>query len=173
MKKPEHLKTRKHAGLRTAGFALLVFAASFFIGRAAFHPAMQQSQTTNVTAPATEPVEPVPTYFASAAAARPLPYLLPAVDFRGYPSVERAYVVAAEIPGVLAQQPCYCHCDRVGHRSLLDCYASQHAAGCGVCLMEALFAQQKTRHGQDASAIRQEIIRGDWREVRLSEPLPF
>lgn len=172
MKKQDHSEKKNHRGLRIAGFALLVFAASFFIGRVAFHPATQRSHA-NATAQTTEPVEPVPTYFASAAAARPFPYLLPAVDFRGYPSVESAYAVATEIPGVLAQQPCYCHCDRMGHRSLLDCYASQHAAGCGVCLMEALFARQMTDKGQDPTAIRQEIIRGDWRDVRLSEPLPF
>lgn len=172
MKKQDHPKKKKHTGLRTAGFALLVFAASFFVFRAISHPTPQQSRT-DATAQATQPVEPVPAYFTSAAAARPFPYLLPAVDFRSYPSVEGAYAVAAEIPGVLAQQPCYCHCDRMGHRSLLDCYASQHAAGCGVCLMEALFARQMTNRGQDPAAIRQEIIRGDWRDVRLSEPLPF
>ncbi len=69
-----------------------------------------------------------PPYFDSADAARPFPRLLPASYFRN-PLVARAYKAAAEIPGVAAQQPCYCHCDKFGHRSLLDCYASDHGAG--------------------------------------------
>jgi hypothetical protein len=49
--------------------------------------------------------------------------------FRGYPPVERAYQVAARIPEVLAEQPCYCWCDKFGHGSLLDCFATDHGAG--------------------------------------------
>jgi hypothetical protein len=55
--------------------------------------------------------------------------LLPAAYFRGYPLAARAYKAASEIPDVAAQQPCYCFCDKFGHRSLLDCYASNHGAG--------------------------------------------
>ena len=71
----------------------------------------------------------VPPFYTGAKAAKPYPKLIPAVYYQRYPLVKRAYQDAAEIPGVLAQQPCYCYCDRVGHRSLLDCYASNHAAG--------------------------------------------
>jgi hypothetical protein len=71
----------------------------------------------------------VPPYFPNADAAKPYPNLIPASYYRQYPLVERAYKIAGQIPGVLAQQPGYCYCDRVGHRSLLDCYASDHAAG--------------------------------------------
>jgi hypothetical protein len=78
---------------------------------------------------ATQNPSAVPPYYESAEAAKPYPALLPAVYFRRSPLVERAYRVAAELPGVLAQQPCYCYCDKFGHHSLLDCYASNHAAG--------------------------------------------
>lgn len=71
----------------------------------------------------------VPPYHESAEAAKPFPALMPASRYRDYPVVERAYQIAGRIPGVLAQQPCFCHCDKVGHRSLLDCYASDHGAG--------------------------------------------
>ena len=81
------------------------------------------------TAAASESQRGVPPFFASARAAKPYPKLIPAVYYRQYPLVERAYKDAAAIPGVVAQQPCYCYCDRVGHRSLLDCYSSDHAAG--------------------------------------------
>ena len=70
-----------------------------------------------------------PPFYKNAEAAKPFPRLLPPSRFRGYPLVASAYKIAAQIPGVLAQQPCYCHCDSFGHRSLLDCYASDHAAG--------------------------------------------
>ncbi len=72
---------------------------------------------------------PTPPYNRSAAAARPLPRTLPPEYFRRSPLVARAYQIAGEIPTVIAQQPCYCRCDRLGHRSLLDCYASDHGAG--------------------------------------------
>lgn len=71
----------------------------------------------------------VPPYHNSAEAAKPFPRLLPATYFRSHPVVARAYQIASEIPGVIAQQPCYCYCDKFGHRSLLDCYASEHGAG--------------------------------------------
>ena len=71
----------------------------------------------------------VPPYYKSAEAAQPYPVLLPAGYFQGNPLAERAYRIAAAMPGVLAQQPCYCHCNKFGHHSLLDCYASNHAAG--------------------------------------------
>lgn len=71
----------------------------------------------------------VPPYHESAEAAKPFPQLMPAERYRDYPAVERAYAAAHRIPGVLAQQPCYCWCNKFGHGSLLDCYASDHGAG--------------------------------------------
>ncbi len=70
-----------------------------------------------------------PPFYKSAEAAKPFPRLVQPSRFRGYAPVASAYQIAANIAGILAQQPCYCHCDRFGHRSLLDCYASDHAAG--------------------------------------------
>lgn len=61
--------------------------------------------------------------------AKPFPRLVPASYFRSQPLVARAYRIASAIPEVLAQQPCYCYCDKFGHGSLLDCYASDHGAG--------------------------------------------
>ena len=71
----------------------------------------------------------IPPYYETAEAAKPFPSLVPAAYFRRYPLVERAYQVAAEIPEVIAQQPCFCFCEGHGHHSLLDCYASDHGAG--------------------------------------------
>ena len=93
-------------------------------------PAVEPADASAVqqTAEAT-PERGIPPYYTSVDAAQPFPKLIPAAYYHRYPLVERAYKDAAEIPGVVAQQPCYCYCDRVGHHSLLDCYASNHAAG--------------------------------------------
>src|SRR3972149_2053870 len=56
------------------------------------------------------------------------------------PAAPSAYVVAQNRPKLLAQLPCFCYCDRFGHRSLHDCFVTSHAVTCDVCLKEALEA---------------------------------
>ncbi len=70
----------------------------------------------------------IPPFYASEAEAKPFPETLSPSLFRD-PVVAKAYRIAKRIPGVLAQQPCYCYCDRFGHGSLLDCYRDDHGAG--------------------------------------------
>lgn len=70
----------------------------------------------------------MPVFHDSAEAAKPFPALMPPSRYQ-HPVVSRAYAIAHEIPEVLAQQPCYCYCETSGHRSLLDCWASDHGAG--------------------------------------------
>jgi len=77
---------------------------------------------------ASAPVRTVPPYHPSAEAAMPFPETLAPERFANA-FVRRAYEIAREIPGILAQQPCYCYCDQYGHGSLLDCYRSDHGAG--------------------------------------------
>ncbi len=76
-----------------------------------------------------KPARPLPPYHDSPEVAKPFPRLVPASRYRDYPVVARAYEIANRIPEVIAQQPCFCYCDKFGHRSLLDCYASDHGAG--------------------------------------------
>lgn len=86
------------------------------------------------SAPITAPAEPstsevrVPHFHARLEDALPLPQIMPASNF-SIPVVARAYRIAARIPDVLAQQPCYCWCDQMGHGSLVDCFATSHGAG--------------------------------------------
>ena len=48
-----------------------------------------------------------------------------------YPFQTHAYELAAKIPAVLHQQPCYCYCDRgMGHNSLHSCFEGTHGAQC-------------------------------------------
>lgn len=95
----------------------------------------------------------VPHFFADAKAAEPLPRTLEPTGFSNR-DVVAAYRTAKEIPKVLAQQPCYCHCDRnMGHRSLLDCFAGKHGSECDICGKEALFAMQEHRKDQSPEQI--------------------
>ena len=109
--------------------------------------------------PTSEQVQ--PPYFVSVEAAKPFPQTLDPSQFSSK-DIAAAYLGAKKAPGVLAQQPCFCHCHRIGHRSLLDCFATQHGAECDVCVKEALFADQESRNGKSAGQIRQEILQGAW-----------
>ena len=84
--------------------------------------------------------------------------------------VQNAYTLAARVKKVLYQQPCYCHCDRSqGHKSLLDCFASTHGSGCGVCMREAVYSYEQTKKGKTAAQIREGIERGEWQQVDMSK----
>ena len=91
----------------------------------------QASPPPAAPTPVSEPqqAEGVPAFYATAEEAWPLPATLSPDLFVAIPVVARAYRVAKRIPEVLAQQPCYCHCDKMGHVGLLDCYRSDHGAG--------------------------------------------
>ena len=39
------------------------------------------------------------------------------------------YQIAKEIPEILAQLPCFCGCEAVGHENLLDCFVDEHGVG--------------------------------------------
>lgn len=85
-------------------------------------------------------------------------HLAPAARYDAYPRVARTYEMVAAVPMVIDGIYCYCNCtEHSGHYSLLDCFASDHAARCDVCLSEALMAWQMTQDGEDLKAIRREI----------------
>jgi uncharacterized protein with PCYCGC motif len=92
------------------------------------------------------------------------------------PVVQNAYAVAARVKKALYQQPCYCHCDRSqGHKSLLDCFASKHGAGCGTCIYEDLYTFEQSGKGKSAAQIRAGVIRGEWKSLdatKYKQPLP-
>ena len=84
--------------------------------------------------------------------------------------VQNAYILAARVKKVLYRQPCYCHCDRSqGHKSLLDCFASSHGSGCGVCLREAIYSYEQSKKGKSAAQIRDGIEHGEWQQVNMSK----
>src|SRR5207249_4718543 len=63
------------------------------------------------------------------------------------PEAQAAYLIAQQKPKLLAQMPCFCYCDRFGHKSLHDCYVGTHAEHCDVCLREAIEADQFEKQG--------------------------
>lgn len=85
------------------------------------------------------------------------------------PRVRAAYEMAAKVRGVLYREPCYCHCDKeIGHHSLLDCFAGDHASICETCMMEGVYAYQQTKAGKTPGQIRAGIERGEWKSVNLN-----
>ena len=76
-----------------------------------------------------------------------------------------AYELAAKIPAVLHQQPCYCYCDRIGHNSLHSCFEGTHGARCSTCLKELYYSYQQNKAGKTATQIRAGIMKGEYKQI--------
>jgi uncharacterized protein with PCYCGC motif len=86
------------------------------------------------------------------------------------PFQTHAYELAAKIPDVIYQQPCYCFCDRgMGHNSLHSCFAGTHGAECGTCLKELYYTYTMHKQGKTAKQIRAGIIKGEWKAIDLQK----
>jgi hypothetical protein len=84
-----------------------------------------------------------------------------------YPYQAKAYLLAAKIPGVINQIPCYCYCERMGHNSLHTCFESTHGAHCGICMKELFYAYEQTKLKKTPAQIRAGIIKGEWKDLDL------
>jgi hypothetical protein len=77
-----------------------------------------------------------------------------------YPRVAQTYEMAAAVPMILDGLYCYCNCaEHSGHYSLLDCFNSDHAARCDVCMSEAVIGYQMHQDGASLDDIRSEVDR--------------
>jgi hypothetical protein len=119
------------------------------------------------------PAEDIPSYNA-AAPSRPIPAVMNGPQLTGpyfsHPYQVTVYKMAAKIPAVLHQQPCYCRCDReMGHNSLHSCFEGTHGAACSTCMKEAVYSYEQTKKGRTAVQIRGGIERGEWRTVDLEK----
>lgn len=117
------------------------------------------------------PADEVPAYNAAAPTHR-LPPILQGSELTGpyfaHSYQVTAYKMAAKIPAVLHQQPCYCRCDReFGHNSLHSCFEGTHGAACSTCMREAVYAYQQTQKHRSPAQIRAGIERGEWMTVDL------
>ena len=111
---------------------------------------------------------------------------LPPLNFPGYPTarppevVRAAYKFAAEHPEVLSYVPCFCGCERSGHRGNEDCFVKardvngdvvewdEHGMECAVCLDVATRSLQM--HTSGASVARHP--RGDRKGVHAAVDEP-
>lgn len=134
--------------------------------------ACAQLQSSNLSAQmAAEPG--VPAYHTAPPRARvKLPAILSGNQLSGpyftHDYQAAVYRMAASVPDVLYQMPCYCWCDRaLGHKSLHSCFEGTHGATCSVCLREAAYAYQQTQLGRSPVQIRKGIEEGDYTSVDL------
>jgi hypothetical protein len=97
---------------------------------------------------------------------------LPPLQFPAYPmarspeAVRAAYKFAAEHPEVLSYVPCFCGCERAGHRGNEDCFVKardvngdvvqweEHGMECAVCLDVATRSLQLYNSGASVADIR-------------------
>jgi hypothetical protein len=104
---------------------------------------------------------------------------LPPLHFPGYPMprptevVQAAYRFAAEHPEILSYVPCFCGCERSGHRGNEDCFVqardvngdviewNDHGMECAVCLDVATRSAQMYAAGSSPADIR-EAIEKEW-----------
>ena len=115
---------------------------------------------------------PVPAFHhASPAAGMKLPPILGRDQLWGvndqYPFQSHAYELAKKVQGVIYQQPCYCYCDRMGHKSLRSCFEDTHGAQCSTCLKELYYTYLMVQKHKTAAQIRKGIIAGEWKQVDL------
>jgi uncharacterized protein with PCYCGC motif len=73
------------------------------------------------------------------------------------PEAPAGYQVAREMPATIDRLHCFCECaenPQLHHKTLLTCFTERHAAGCGICVKEALLAKELKGKG----ASDQEIV---------------
>ena len=102
-----------------------------------------------------------------------LPAIMPAdqvpIQESKYKAVQKhSYELAAKIPKVIYQQPCYCYCDRGhGHKSLHSCFESEHGSHCAACMKELYYSYLMTKQKKTPEQIRQGIVAGEWQSIDL------
>ena len=72
--------------------------------------------------------------------------------------VHDAYVAAKKYAHVLESIYCYCRCkENIGHRALVECFETDHASHCDVCMNEAIIAARMTEQGKTPKEIQKAI----------------
>lgn len=100
---------------------------------------------------------------------------VPELQFPAYPTsrpqevVRAAYQFAAEHPEVLSYVPCFCGCERAGHRGNEDCFVREravngdviawddHGMECAICLDVADRSRRLFADGKSVAEIRSTI----------------
>jgi hypothetical protein len=99
-----------------------------------------------------------------------LPPTLDPAKFAGNKAAFVAYSLAAKIPELLYQEPCYCGCNEsIGHESLLDCYTGSHGGNCPKCQGEVFFIYEQSKAGKTPAEIRDAMENGDVWKVDVNK----
>ena len=88
------------------------------------------------------------------------PTLDPSQFKNAEPNVQKGYEIALKYPATLDKLHCFCECAEspmFHHKTLLTCFTSTHAAGCGICLNEALLAGQLKDKGLSDDEIKRTV----------------
>ena len=158
-------KPRAKAPVMVAGLSVVALAVGLFTFFTDSAPAEQQAAAS--AASQFPDRGPIP------ADLKPHPQKnLPPLQFPAYPMarspevVRAAYKFAAEHPEVLSYVPCFCGCERSGHRGNEDCFVKardvngdvveweEHGIECAVCLDVATRSLQMFTSGASLSDIR-------------------
>ena len=100
----------------------------------------------------------------------PLPSTLNPSQFQDNRAAFVTYTLAARIPKILYQEPCFCPChEKEGHQSLLDCFAGTHGLSCHLCKQEVIYCYEQQRAGKSTQVIRMGLMKREWREVDVNK----
>lgn len=98
--------------------------------------------------------------------------------------VQQVYEFAARHPEVLQYMPCYCSCERIGHKGNHDCFVKsraadgrilewdEHGIGCAICLQVGLDAMTLHKGGAKPADIRAAIDQKFGSHFPTSTPTP-
>ncbi len=143
-----------------AGTAAILFALTQRLNQPTTSSNPTHSIHAKTQSPAPERIsstDRIPAHYETAPPIGSLPATLPPERFNG--KAREAYQAVRLVPQLIAQLPCYCHCDRgLGHKSLHSCFEDDHAAVCATCIDEALIAYELQKRGMSATRIREQII---------------
>ena len=128
------------------------------------------TMTLSAQYPSKSPTAAIPAYNKTAPAkGMKLPAILTKDQLWGddaqSPFQTHAYELASKIPAVIHQMPCFCYCDRMGHKSLHSCFEGTHGAQCDICLKELYYVYGQKKKNQTVAQIRKGIIAGDWKKI--------
>jgi len=111
--------------------------------------------------PAREPAQPSATQTApSSQVAADVAGVNKVLDPAGFSDqrVRTAYEAAKKYAHVLEEIYCYCRCkENIGHRALVECFETDHAANCDVCMNEAIIAARMAAEGRTPKEIQKAI----------------
>ena len=162
---PPPAEPRTKAPVVVAGLVVIALVVGVFTYLS--HSTPSEAEQAGTSAALQVPDRPTPTDL------KPHPQEnLPVLNFPGYATarppevVKAAYKFAAEHPEILSYVPCFCGCERMGHRGNEDCFVKardvngdvvaweDHGMECAVCLDVATRARQMYTSGASVSDIR-------------------